>query len=64
MVSARVGAGALELRLDWIDLREIVDRVVSAARRRGALKRSRSNCRSPARLAYAEADAGGGDGGR
>ena len=33
----RIDAGALELRLDWIDLREIVDRVVSAARRRGAL---------------------------
>jgi two-component system sensor histidine kinase KdpD len=27
---------ALELRRDWIDLREIVDRVASAARRRGA----------------------------
>jgi two-component system sensor histidine kinase KdpD len=33
---ARIDAGALELRLDWIDLREIVDRVTSAARRRGA----------------------------
>ena len=32
----RIDAGALELRHDWIDLREIVDRVVSAARRRGA----------------------------
>ena len=32
----RIDAGALELRRDWIDLREIVDRVVSAARRRGA----------------------------
>lgn len=32
----RIDAGALELRRDWIDLREIVDRVVNAARRRGA----------------------------
>ena len=32
----RIDAGALELRRDWIDLREIVDRVVGAARRRGA----------------------------
>jgi two-component system, OmpR family, sensor histidine kinase KdpD len=32
----RIDAGALELRRDWIDLREIVDRVVAAARRRGA----------------------------
>ncbi|MEA2988010.1 MAG: two-component system, OmpR family, sensor histidine kinase KdpD, partial [Alphaproteobacteria bacterium] len=34
----RIDAGALELRLDWIDLREIIDRVVNAARRRGALQ--------------------------
>ena len=32
----RIDAGALELRRDWIDLREIVERVVGAARRRGA----------------------------
>ena len=32
----RIDAGGLELRWDWIDLREIVERVVSAARRRGA----------------------------
>lgn len=32
----RIDAGALELRRDWIDLREIVGRVVGAARRRGA----------------------------
>jgi two-component system sensor histidine kinase KdpD len=34
----RIDAGALELRWDWIDLREIAERVVSAARRRGALQ--------------------------
>jgi two-component system sensor histidine kinase KdpD len=32
----RIDSGALEIRLDWIDLSEIVERVVSAARRRGA----------------------------
>jgi two-component system sensor histidine kinase KdpD len=35
----RIDSGALELRRDWIDLREITDRVVSAARRRGAKQR-------------------------
>ena len=32
----RIDAGALELRRDWIDLREVAERVVSAARRHGA----------------------------
>jgi two-component system sensor histidine kinase KdpD len=32
----RIDSGALELRRDWIDLREITNRVVSTARRRGA----------------------------
>lgn len=32
---ARIDAGALELRRDWIDLRDSVNRVVNAARRRG-----------------------------
>ena len=32
----RIDAGALELRRDWIDLREAAERVVSAARRHGA----------------------------
>ncbi len=31
---ARIDAGALELRQDWVDLREVVERVVTAARRR------------------------------
>jgi two-component system sensor histidine kinase KdpD len=34
----RIDSGALELRRDWIDLREIIERVASAARRRGALQ--------------------------
>ncbi|MEN3365548.1 MAG: two-component system, OmpR family, sensor histidine kinase KdpD [Burkholderiales bacterium] len=33
---ARIDAGALELRRDWIDLREIAGRVVGNAKRRGA----------------------------
>jgi two-component system sensor histidine kinase KdpD len=32
----RIDSGALELRRDWIDLREIIERIVTAARRRGA----------------------------
>lgn len=32
----RIDAGALELRRDWLDLREVVERVVNAARRHGA----------------------------
>ena len=32
----RIDAGALELRRDWVDLREVAERVVSAARRHGA----------------------------
>jgi two-component system sensor histidine kinase KdpD len=35
----RIDAGALELRRDWIDLREIVDRIAGHARRRGAQQR-------------------------
>ncbi len=34
----RIDAGALELRRDWIDLREIAERIVNAARRRGAVQ--------------------------
>jgi len=36
----RIDAGALELRKDWIDIHEIVGRVVSAARRQQPLTRS------------------------
>ncbi len=32
----RIDAGALELRRDWVDLREVAERVASAVRRRGA----------------------------
>ena len=36
LAMTRIDAGALELRRDWVDLQEAVERVVSAARRRGA----------------------------
>jgi two-component system sensor histidine kinase KdpD len=32
----RIDSGALELRRDWIDLKEVIERVVTAARRHGA----------------------------
>ena len=51
----RIDAGALELRRDWIDLREIVERVVSAARRRGA--RQQIEVDLPADLPLVRADA-------
>ena len=51
----RIDAGALELRRDWIDLREIVDRVVSAARRRGA--QQQFEVTMPADLPLVRADA-------
>lgn len=51
----RIDAGALELRRDWIDLREIVERVVSAARRRGAAQKIEMSL--PADLPLVRADA-------
>jgi two-component system sensor histidine kinase KdpD len=51
----RIDAGALELRRDWIDLREIVDRIVSAARQRGAKQRIENAL--PADLPLLRADA-------
>jgi two-component system, OmpR family, sensor histidine kinase KdpD len=36
LAMTRIDAGALELRKDWVDLREIVERVINAAKRRGA----------------------------
>ena len=36
LAMTRIDAGALELRRDWTDLREIVERVINLARRRGA----------------------------
>ena len=51
----RIDAGALELRRDWVDLREIVARVVSAARRRGAAQTIELSL--PADLPLVRADA-------
>jgi len=51
----RIDAGALELRRDWIDLREVVERVVSAARRHGA--RQHIDIDLPADLPLVRADA-------
>jgi two-component system sensor histidine kinase KdpD len=51
----RIDAGALELRLDWIDLREIAERVVSAARRHGA--RQSISIEFPADLPLVRGDA-------
>ncbi len=36
LAMTRIDAGALDVRRDWVDVREIVERVVAAARRRGA----------------------------
>jgi two-component system, OmpR family, sensor histidine kinase KdpD len=51
----RIDAGALELRRDWIDLREIIERLVNATRRRGA--RQDIEVRLPADLPLVRADA-------
>src|SRR4029434_4170697 len=51
----RIDAGALELRRDWVDLREIVERVVSAARRHGAQQQIEINL--PPDLPLVRADA-------
>jgi two-component system sensor histidine kinase KdpD len=51
----RIDAGALELRCDWIDLREIVARVISAERRRGS--KQHIETRMPDDLPLVRADA-------
>jgi two-component system sensor histidine kinase KdpD len=51
----RIDAGALELRRDWIDLREVAERVVNAARRHGA--RQRIDVELPSDLPMVRADA-------
>ena len=51
----RIDAGALELRRDWIDLREVAERVVNAVRRHGA--RQRIDVRLPQDLPMVQADA-------
>jgi len=51
----RIDAGALELRHDWIDLREIAERIVNAARRRGVHRTFEINC--PEDMPLVQADA-------
>jgi two-component system sensor histidine kinase KdpD len=51
----RIDAGALELRRDWLDLREVVERVVNAARRHGA--RQKFQVDLPPTLPLVRADA-------
>jgi two-component system sensor histidine kinase KdpD len=51
----RIDAGALELRRDWVDLRELVDRVVLASRRRGASQRFELALPKDLPLVYADA---------
>src|SRR5215510_8070713 len=51
----RIDAGALELRRDWIDLREVTERVVNVTRRHGA--RQRIDVRLPQDLPLVRADA-------
>ena len=51
----RIDAGALELTRDWVDLREIVERMVSAARRREPTLSLETNL--PAELPMVRADA-------
>ena len=51
----RIDAGQLELRRDWVDLREIVARVVNAVRRRGAAQKFEINL--PPDLPLVKADA-------
>ncbi|EGP08319.1 osmosensitive potassium channel histidine kinase KdpD [Bradyrhizobiaceae bacterium SG-6C] len=55
LAMTRIDAGALELRSDWIDLREVAARVVNAARRRGALQTFAIEL--PAELPLVRADA-------
>ena len=55
LAMTRIDAGALEVRRDWVDLREIVERASSAARRRGAAQpRDRTAARSAAGAADAK----------
>jgi len=51
----RIDAGALELRRDWLDLREVAERVVSSARRHGA--KQPIEIRLPSDLPLVQADA-------
>ncbi|ABD09331.1 osmosensitive K+ channel signal transduction histidine kinase [Rhodopseudomonas palustris HaA2] len=51
----RIESGALELRRDWVDLREIAARVIEAARRRGAAQHIDLDCPADSPLVRADA---------
>src|SRR5262249_16849238 len=51
----RIEERALELRQDWVDLREISERVVNTARRRGAVRRFETQLPSDLPLVRADA---------
>ena len=51
----RIDAGGLELRWDWVDLHEVVERVVSAARRRGSAHKIETDLPSDLPLVRADA---------
>jgi two-component system sensor histidine kinase KdpD len=55
LAMTRIDAGVLELRLDWIDIREIVARIIGSARRRGATQRLEMNLPSDPLLLRADA---------
>src|SRR5262249_48270001 len=55
LAMTRIDAGALELPQDWIELREIAERVINAARRRGA--KQRFDISLPADMPLVRADA-------
>ncbi len=52
---ARIDAGQLELRKDWIDLREHVNRAVNAAKRRGARQKFEIDFPADFPLVFADA---------
>jgi two-component system, OmpR family, sensor histidine kinase KdpD len=51
----RIEEGALELRLDWVDLREVAERAINVARRRGSQQHFET--RLPSELPLVRADA-------
>src|ERR1700674_1033759 len=55
LAMTRIDAGVLELRHDWIDVREVVERVLSTARRRGAAQEF--ELKLPAKMPLIRADA-------
>jgi two-component system sensor histidine kinase KdpD len=55
LAMTRIDAGALELRKDWIDLNEIADRVVNAAKRHGAEQTFSVQRASPSPLVLGDA---------